>query len=321
MRNRQNQDFTPDPKDMPVMPCVDELKSATHFHGIRRGGSCHLQNERRIIMLRALLFTLFTISFIACGNDDTSEINQLREDITRLEIVINEEITRLESLIGTSPEKENITLVDTSQIVFVYDGGIHIMDANGQHVKRIYDRPASDARPKWSHDGKHIVFMSASMRDGFRYSDICVINADGSHPTAYTNRVSSKVLNPIWTRQGEIVYEGSVSGYGGGLLLGFASIRGGAFQADYRADGTLVFVKDLKTTKPERYQGIYTLNPLAEKEMRLTFDSDSYPTWSPDGTQIAFMSDRETFAPHIWTMRADGTKLKKLHPGRAPDWK
>ena len=160
-------------------------------------------------MLRALLFTLFAISFFACGNDDTSEIDQLREDITRLENVINEEITRLESLIGTSPEVENSTFVDTSQIVFVYDEGIHIMDANGQHVKRIYDRPASNARPKWSHDGEHIVFMSVSMRDGFWYNDICVINADGSNPTPYTNRVSSKALNPIWRSQGEIVYEGS----------------------------------------------------------------------------------------------------------------
>lgn len=39
---RQNRGFKPDPPEMAVMPFVEELKPPTHFHGIRRGGSCHL---------------------------------------------------------------------------------------------------------------------------------------------------------------------------------------------------------------------------------------------------------------------------------------
>ena len=42
MKTRQNQGFTPDPPEMPVMPRVDELKPPTHFHGIRRGDGIHL---------------------------------------------------------------------------------------------------------------------------------------------------------------------------------------------------------------------------------------------------------------------------------------
>lgn len=352
-------------------------------------------------MLRLLLSLPLVTFIIACGSvddeidtlkdeidllkrhlsDANTQIRQLQEDTTRLETVIGEQSTRLETLIGAdkqSPENIN-TVLDSSphkqkpttddsriqgEIVFVHEG-VYIMEANGQNVRLIYDRPAFShhhhVRPKWSHDGKKIVFMSKSIREGFRYDDICIINADGSHPIAYTNRVSTEVRNPVWTSQGEIVYE-SRPGASWGLQLGFTTIRAEAFHADYRADGTLVFVQD--RNRRGSIPNIYTFDPLTKKEIRLTFDSDSYPTWSPDGTKIAFvrriaqhdifvmntdgsfphnltqhpaddtdptwsphgthiafMSDRETFEPHIWTMRADGTKLKKLHPGRSPDWK
>ena len=78
--------------------------------------------------LRTLLFILFAITLIACGGNDTSEIDLLREDITRLQ----EDITRLEALIGAEKQpatEENNTPPDTAQIVFVHDGiymrGVH----------------------------------------------------------------------------------------------------------------------------------------------------------------------------------------------------
>ena len=276
--------------------------------------------------LRTLLFILFTITLIACGDNDTSEIDLLREDITRLQ----EDITRLEALISAEKHpttEENNTPSDTSQIVFVHDG-IYIMGANGQNIKLIYNRLASVTygsefivRPKWSHDGTKIVFMSPSMREGFSHNDICIISADGSNPTPYTNRVVSSVRNPVWTSQGEIVYEGSDNGgYWQGLLLGFARIRGDSFQADYRADGTLVFVKDRK--RKDSKPNIYTFDPLMERERRLTFESDSYPTWSPDGTKIVFV--RTIAQNDIFVMNADGSFPRNLtqHPAddKEPTW-
>jgi len=38
---------------------------------------------------------------------------------------------------------------------------------------------------------------------------------------------------------------------------------------------------------------------------------DSTPTWSPNGLQVAFTSDR-TGAPQIWVMNADGTDQRQL---------
>ncbi len=39
--------------------------------------------------------------------------------------------------------------------------------------------------------------------------------------------------------------------------------------------------------------------------------SDAYPAWSPDGTRIAFVSDRDG-KPNIYVMDADGKNQKRL---------
>lgn len=46
------------------------------------------------------------------------------------------------------------------------------------------------------------------------------------------------------------------------------------------------------------------------------------PTWSPDGTQIAFWSNKVSGARQIWIVRADGTNLRTVSadPRPAEDW-
>src|SRR5947209_2131643 len=39
---------------------------------------------------------------------------------------------------------------------------------------------------------------------------------------------------------------------------------------------------------------------------------DTSPRWSPDGTQLAFLSDRDGGAPQLYVMRADGGEARKL---------
>jgi Tol biopolymer transport system component len=48
------------------------------------------------------------------------------------------------------------------------------------------------------------------------------------------------------------------------------------------------------------------------------------PVYSPDGTRIAFASDRGGYDSRIWVVRADGTHLRSITPPRItaglPDW-
>jgi TolB protein len=46
---------------------------------------------------------------------------------------------------------------------------------------------------------------------------------------------------------------------------------------------------------------------------------DFDPSWSPDGTQIAFRSERSG-EPEIWVMNADGTDQRRLAAGLSPAW-
>jgi len=66
---------------------------------------------------------------------------------------------------------------------------------------------------------------------------------------------------------------------------------------------------------------IYVMDKDGRNVIRLT-DSSSYdtmPAWSPDGKQLAFVSDREGFMS-IYVMDAEGNNPIQLAHGKHPDW-
>jgi TolB protein len=57
----------------------------------------------------------------------------------------------------------------------------------------------------------------------------------------------------------------------------------------------------------------------AKSTTKLTNIETSYPYWSPDGTQIVFQSDRNDGNSEIYTMKADGTDIKRLTTNKGMD--
>ncbi len=68
---------------------------------------------------------------------------------------------------------------------------------------------------------------------------------------------------------------------------------------------------------------IYTARPDGSELTQLTFNDwewDKHPTWSPDGTQIAFWSNRGAARNQIWVMNADGSNQRNLSNNEFNDW-
>ncbi|NJN80849.1 MAG: hypothetical protein HC802_00175 [Caldilineaceae bacterium] len=68
---------------------------------------------------------------------------------------------------------------------------------------------------------------------------------------------------------------------------------------------------------------IYTVNIDGTGLTRLTFNTwewDKHPTWSPDGSQIAFWSNRDTQLKQIWLMNADGSNPVNISNNTFNDW-
>lgn len=71
----------------------------------------------------------------------------------------------------------------------------------------------------------------------------------------------------------------------------------------------------------DNFQDVWTINADGTDLTRITHSPgpDFDPSWSPDGTQIAFRSERNG-VPEIWLMNADGSGQHRLAAGLSPAW-
>ena len=187
---------------------------------------------------------------------------------------------------------------DGKRIVFVSerDGNreIYVMDADGGNPQNLTNQPAEDWYPSWSPDGKRIAFMS--LRDGHIIDvaptyEIYVMDADGGNPQNLTNNPNDDRY-PSWSPDSERIV--------------FVSQRPGHFRSKFLIT----------------YE-IYVIDADGGNEQRLTENrqNDLYPSWSPDGEQIAFEADRkgDFENPEIYVMDADGDNQQRLTENRRSD--
>ncbi|MFA6167414.1 MAG: hypothetical protein WC700_12425 [Gemmatimonadaceae bacterium] len=152
---------------------------------------------------------------------------------------------------------------------------LYVMNADGSNVQRLTTN-TDDAYPRWSPDGKTITF--ASSRNGGAWQ-VFVMNPDGTNVRQLTTLKSNG--KSVWSPDGtRLAFEVWRPASGGGMD-----------------------------------NGIYVMNADGSGQMRVsqTTATDMHPTWSSDGRDIFFCSNRAANGKmHLYTAPMSGGETRRV---------
>lgn len=202
---------------------------------------------------------------------------------------------------------------------------IYLSDDEGKSRTKVTSVTGNDGYPAVSPDGKNIAFYGKY--DNRKTWSIHTVNIDGSNVQrlTYTRNVWDSA--PAWSPDGGTIafgreYQDSEKGWQEEIWLMNAdssnqrqieSLEGRA--PDFLHDGRILFHSK---TGPSQ---ICIADINGSNLIQLTHNdaNDWSPKISPDGTQIAFLSNRDD-NQEIYTMNIDGSNQKRLTFNTVEDW-
>ena len=203
---------------------------------------------------------------------------------------------------------------------------------NPQQLTSDSSEGINHVRPRWSPDGARIAFQNIE-RTKF---DVKVADVAGGRQTWVTNDAVQD-LNPVWSASGHYIYFSSYRGGGINIwraMMSQTALVAGPPQQMTNGAGQDVEISISPDGKrlafsilPPQNADIWRLpvspstgQPSGEpREVITTTREDSRGAWSPDGTMLAFNSDR-TGEMNIWLHYLETGQSRQLTKGEGGDF-
>ena len=242
---------------------------------------------------------------------------------------------------------------DGNRIAYTVNRDLWVMDADGTGKTALTTDGAFNDDPSWSPDGTRLVFTKG-VGDG--RTDLFVMKATpGAKATNLTRTGDNSERNADWSPDGRrIAYErvGCATPRGGGACVYVMGTDGSGQRnltpedvvpgcedgPGYFFDGAskepawspdgeqIAFAGPTHCDVTGTGSDIWVMSAFGAGKVNLNLDaqtSDQMPTYSPDGSRIAFVSNRPSGTQSIFTMGAGGGGIAQVTTGRDdshPDW-
>jgi len=206
------------------------------------------------------------------------------------------------------------------------DGGArHIFVATGSGLVDLtgVSSPASDIQPKFSPDGREILFTRYA--PGLSNAEVFVMGADGAQPTQLTNNPTGSG-DATWSPDGtEVAFVSERANAGPNIFIMRADGTGlrqvthdtaGKSELAWSPRGDRIAFVRVPAGGGDRE--IYSVKTDGSGLTDLSNDPTSFdldPAWSPDGTKLAYsgpFQPGESVGMDLWIMNADGSGRRAL---------
>ncbi len=198
---------------------------------------------------------------------------------------------------------------DGHTIVFDLLGDLYTLPIAGGKATRLTSGMAYDAQPRWSPDGKRVVFIS----DRSGGDNVWTISADAKDTVQVTKGNDALYLSPVYSPDGKYIFASKSAGLGGAAKLWMYHVDGGsgiqlikepqqlktvgaAFGPNPRYVWFAARTGDWQYNAifPQYQLGVYDRETGTNSTMSNRYGSGFRPALSPDGKWLTYASRHET---------------------------